>query len=135
MEIVRTFSRLADIVGDGQTEVRSPLESNQPKVVVSMGGAAKPETLIVTRHAGIVEWLAQHGITGEIKPPPQVGRDDVTGKVVVGALPLHLAALALEVIVVDMPGLKPEQRGQDLTPAEMDAAGAQISRYVVRKVD
>src|SRR3990167_6526893 len=48
--------------------------------------------VIVTRHAGLVEWLAAHGITGAVIA--QAAPDDVSGKHVVGALPLHLAALA-----------------------------------------
>ncbi len=96
-------------------------------------GAPVRETVIVTRHAGMVEWLALHGYTGNVLA--QVKRSDVIGKVVVGVLPMHLAAVAAEIVTVDMPGLTPEQRGQDLTPAEMDAAGATISRYVVTKIE
>lgn len=90
------------------------------------------ETIICTRHAGLVAWLAAHGITGEVRP--QVAAADVRGKRVIGALPLHLAAEAAEVVAVDMPGLTQAQRGQDLSPAEMDAAGAAISTYVVRRI-
>lgn len=88
------------------------------------------ETVIVTRHVGLVEWLALRGITG--KTIVHATEDDVRGKRVVGALPMHLAALAAEIVVVDMPRLVTEQRGLDLTPAEMDAAGASLSRYQVR---
>lgn len=66
--------------------------------------------LIVTRHVGLVEWLAQRGITGEViahATPDQVG-----GRHVVGALPMHLAASAASV---------------------MDAGGASLTRYVVSK--
>jgi len=90
--------------------------------------------VIVSRHSGAVEWLRQQGITGEVIP--HVGdAAQIQGRIVVGALPLHLAAECAEVWAVDMPGLRPEQRGQDLTPSEMDAAGASITRYVVRRVE
>ena len=56
------------------------------------------EFLIVSRHAGAVEWLADRGITGDVMS--QVGPDDVTGKHVVGNIPLHLACLAGQVIVI-----------------------------------
>jgi len=90
------------------------------------------QPLIVTRHAGLVEWLTRRGITGEViqhvtSPALVAGRD------VIGALPLHLAAEAASVTVVDMPLLTPEQRGKDLTPEEMDEAGATLRRYVVRQ--
>ena len=89
------------------------------------------ETIIVTRHAGLVEWLAGRGITGKVIA--QATAADVRGKRVIGVLPLHLAAEAAEVVTVDMPGLKPEQRGQDLSPEQMDAAGAALSVYIVTR--
>ena len=86
---------------------------------------------IITRHSGLVEWLKQHGVSGEIishvDDPSQVD-----GKVVYGILPFHLAAQALAVVTVDMPGLKPEQRGKDISPAEMDLAGASLQAYIIR---
>ena len=92
------------------------------------------DTIIVTRHGGLIDWLAQRGITGDVvshvNTPSQV-----EGKRVYGVLPLHLAALAAEVIVVDMPRLDPELRGTDLTPAQMDAAGATLARYRVERLD
>ena len=107
------------------------LDGNQ-EAAERLGGATQTQTLIVTRHAGMVEWLRQNGYTGVVMP--QVTQSDVRGKIVVGVLPLHLAALAAEIVTVDMPSLTSEQRGRDLTPAEMDAAGAAINRYVVRRV-
>jgi len=90
------------------------------------------ETLIVTRHAGAVEWLRRRGIVGEVAA--QVSAEQVRGRIVVGILPLHLAAEAQEVLSLDMPCLTSEQRGKDLTPEEMDAAGATLTRYVVNRV-
>jgi len=87
------------------------------------------ETVIVSRHAGAVEWLAARGITGEVIA--QATPEDVAGKVVIGNLPLHLAAMTHQIGSIDMPGLRADQRGKDLTPAEMDAAGACIRWYVV----
>ena len=91
------------------------------------------ETVIVTRHAGAVAWLAEQGVTGEViahvTAPAQI-----TGKVVIGALPLHLAAVAAKIGSIDLPGLTAERRGKDLTPAEMDAAGATLRWYVVEAI-
>jgi len=88
--------------------------------------------VIVTRHNGLVQWLAGHGITGSVIA--QAAPSDVKGKDVVGVLPLHLASMAKSITVVDMPGLRPDQRGTNLTPDEMDQAGATMSKYVVTKV-
>lgn len=90
-----------------------------------------PPTVIVSRHAGAVEWLRQRGFEGKVIA--QATRNDVVGCVVVGVVPLWLAAAAAEVWVIDMPDLKEEQRGKDLTPAEMDAAGASITQYYVTR--
>jgi CRISPR-associated protein Csx16 len=88
------------------------------------------ETIIVTRHAGAVEWLRSQGITGDVLTHV-ADATQIAGKRVVGALPLHLAVHAAAVGSISMPALRPEQRGRDLTPAEMDAAGAVIQWYVV----
>jgi len=90
------------------------------------------DIVIVSRHAGAVEWLRRHGITGRVIE--HATAEDVRGRVVYGTLPLHLAAEAARVVTIDLPRLRPEQRGQDLTPAEMDAAGAALVAYEVRRV-
>jgi putative CRISPR-associated protein (TIGR02620 family) len=89
--------------------------------------------VIVSRHQGLVDWLAQRGIVGKVIA--HATPDDIVGKDVIGNLPLHLASLAKSVTVVDMPNLPPDWRGQDLSPDQMDQAGATLSHYVVRKVD
>ncbi len=86
--------------------------------------------VIITRHQGQVSWLAQRGIAGQVIA--HATPDDIRGKDVIGNLPLHLAALAESITTIDLPGLTPEQRGKDLSPAEMDAAGASLTKYVVR---
>lgn len=89
--------------------------------------------VIISRHAGAVEWLEQLGITGDVIS--HATPEDVQGKDVIGNLPLHLAALAKSVTVIGLPDLDPELRGQDLTPEQMDEAGANLTRYVVRQQD
>ena len=90
------------------------------------------EVVIVSRHAGAIEWLARQGIAGTVIE--QATAEDVFDSVVIGNLPLHLAAAAHKVGSIDLPGLTREQRGRDLTPEEMDAAGAVIRWYVVEAV-
>jgi len=92
--------------------------------------AETESVVIVTRHAGAVEWLRlRHGITGRVITHAEA--TDVADKIVIGVLPLHLAALAARVISIDLPGLRPDQRGKDLTPDEMDEAGATLEIYHV----
>ena len=87
--------------------------------------------VIVTRHAGLVEWLRRHGVDGEVVSQATVSV--VAGKDVYGVLPLYLAARAASITTVDMPLLRPDQRGVDLAPDEMDAAGAVMTRYRVTR--
>ena len=94
---------------------------------------AAMDTIICTRHAGLVAWLAARGITGEVISHV-TSPDQVAGRVVYGVLPLHLAAEAEEVVVVDMPRLPAELRGVDLTPEQMDKAGATLARYRVERL-
>ncbi len=89
--------------------------------------------VIVSRHQGLVEWLRRKGIEGEVIA--HATEDDVRGKDVIGNLPLHLASVAKSVTVVDMPALPADWRGKDITPDQMDQAGATLTRYVVQKVD
>lgn len=114
---LKVCETLRPIVGD------SPAQPSQSTL----------QTVIITRHAGLVAWLAERGITGQVID--HATPDDVRGKHVVGALPLHLAALAERITVVDLPGLATEQRGKDLTPTEMDAAGASLETYRITKVE
>lgn len=97
-----------------------------------MSSRSRP-LVIVSRHAGLIAWLASHGITGRVIP--HLGPQDVReGEDVVGVLPVHIVDALLRedvyrrVWLVLLPDLAPEQRGRELTPAEMDAAGAQIVR-------
>ena len=88
----------------------------------------KEDTIIVTRHKGLVEWLNRYGITGEVKA--SVTPDDIRGKHVIGALPAHIAKDAFCVTSVDY--ICPfEKRGQELTADELEALGAKLFTYVV----
>ena len=109
------YRRLREAIAEADYNDSVELDDQQP--------------LIVTRHAGLVEWLRLHGVTGEVIP--HATEENVRGRVVYGVLPLNLAAAAARVYAIDLPGLKPEQRGKDLTPDEMDDAGATLRGYRV----
>ena len=89
------------------------------------------DTIIVTRHQGLVEWLKTRGITGDVIPSAKA--EDVRGKRVVGALPLYLAAEADSVVAVEY-FCPPELRGQDLSAAQLDELGAKLSEFKVQRV-
>ena len=89
------------------------------------------ETVIVTRHQGLVEVLSSMGITGKVVAHATL--TDVKGKVVIGVLPMHLAAQTVMFGEISLT-LTAEQRGKELSAQEvrnaMSADG--ISWYVVR---
>ena len=87
-------------------------------------------TIIVTRHSGLVDWLSQRGITGKVIA--SATPDDVRGMHVIGALPLHLAALADKVTTVDY-FCPMELRGKDLTAQQLDDLGAVLNTYKVTR--
>lgn len=86
--------------------------------------------VIVSRHAGAIEWLKRQGITGEVishvDDPAQI-----RGRIVIGNLPLHLAAEASIIGSIELPNLRPDQRGKDLTADEMEEADARLAWYAV----
>lgn len=92
---------------------------------------ADNNTIIVTRHTGLIDWLASRGITGKIIA--SATPDDVRGKHVIGALPLHLAALADRVTTVDF-NCPMDLRGKDLTSQQLDDLGAKLSTFKVTAI-
>ena len=86
--------------------------------------------IIVTRHLGAVEFLRSE--VPDLTDAPvmaSVNAEDVAGQRVFGNLPMHLAALAAEVNVVEFSGDAP--RGTEYTAEQMRSAGARIVRYRV----
>jgi putative CRISPR-associated protein (TIGR02620 family) len=91
------------------------------------------ETVIVTRHQGLVEVLAEMGYTGKVISHATL--DDVRGKVVIGVLPMHLASQTVMFGEVTLK-LTPEQRGKELSAQEVRQAMEDgISWYMVRTED
>lgn len=89
--------------------------------------------LIVSRHPAAVEFIRTNApdfAGAEVKAVATA--DDVRGAVVGGNLPLHLAALAVQVVAVEFTGDPP--RGAEYGQAEMIAAGARLARYTVAAV-
>lgn len=93
--------------------------------------AIKINTIIVTRHPGLVEWLERQGITGEVKASVTV--EDIKGKHVVGALPAHIAQWADYITSVDY-SCPFEMRGKELTADQLNKYGAKLFDYRVTPV-
>lgn len=91
------------------------------------------DVLIVTRHVGAVEYLRQAGVTGEVVAHATV--ENVSGRHVYGNIPFWLAVHAASVTAIEMPYLRSNQRGRNLSPDEMREAGARLATYVVMRGD
>jgi len=93
---------------------------------------------VVTRHAGLVQWLDEHGyviIDGEQPTIVDHVTDELIeqlkpGDAVIGIAPPHLIARinarGARFFAVELPRLPREWRGKELTPEMMDEAGAEV---------
>ena len=87
------------------------------------------DIIIVTRHAGLVTFLRGLGYSGPVVE--HATAENVRRKVVIGVLPMHLAAEAAAVgsVVMDLPR---EKRGQELSVEEVEEFFDRIDWFVVR---
>lgn len=88
-------------------------------------------TVVVTRHPALVQFLRNRGmITEGNRIIEHATQSDIYGKTIIGNVSLGLAAMAREVITVDL-GLTREQRGRELSLADIEGASPVIRRYRV----
>lgn len=93
-------------------------------------------TWLVTRHASTIEWARRRGFIGAADKvvASLAARDVRRGDVVIGTLPVHLAAEVCANggrylhIAMDVP---PEQYGKELSPEDMEACGADCRPFIV----
>ena len=94
-------------------------------------------TYFVTRHAGAFEWAARQGIAIDRTVPHLDPSEIRPGNVVIGTLPVHLAAEVCARgaryvhLVLELPL---ESRGLELTPEEMARCGARLVEYQVERI-
>lgn len=94
-------------------------------------------TWLVTRHPGALAWLLEQGFT-EVKHVPHLQIGEVAaGDVVVGTLPVHLAADVCRRgarylhLALDIP---PDLRGVELSMAQMAQCRARLEEYRVEHI-
>ncbi len=90
--------------------------------------------VVVSRHEGLLNWLRSHypELMEGAEIIPHASTEDVCGKVVVGNLPLPLAAGAKAIYtpVYDVP---PELRGKELTAEDLERLGCHLEAFEVRR--
>lgn len=96
--------------------------------------------VIVTRHPALVQYL-KYDCNLDFAPgwecvthvAPEQEIELLSGKVVAGVLPLHLAALC-EAVIVPTIIVPPELRGMELTLTDLRNLGVTLETYKVSKV-
>ena len=101
--------------------------SSSSFVIVSRHGATPAYCREYLRGLGVEDVDSVVHIAGNAT------EDDVRGKIVVGNVPMHLGALALEVHAVEYPAFPP--RGAEYSIEDMIAAGVRVSVYVISRKD
>ena len=131
VEHAREFDRLSESAEAGgaaglEPELASAREENLAR--------ERARALVVTRHAALAAYLREIGAVGEdAEIIAHAGAEQIAGRVVAGPLPLHLAALAIEIVHVPL-AVPPELRGAELTLEQVRALAGPVERYRVRKV-
>jgi len=92
--------------------------------------------IIVTRHSGAIEWLRANGFVGEIIS--HLTADTILpDNIYIGVLPLPMIQQILEAgsrfFLLVMPEVSLPQRDREMSPGEMDAAGAKLME--VKKIE
>lgn len=73
-----------------------------------------PETVVVTRHKALVHLIRETQMADEnVKVIEHATESDITGKRVIGILPLHLACKAEQITELPL-NVPPELRGKEL---------------------
>ena len=89
--------------------------------------------IIITRHKGLVEYLAQQGIKGAVVLSHATEKD-VTGRDVIGVLPLRLACLTQRFVEVSLT-IPLELRGVEMTLEQIKSCKPVLQEYVINKIN
>lgn len=90
----------------------------------------------ISRHPGAVQWLAEQGLAVDVCVPHLQACEVAPGDVVIGTLPVQLAAevcaRGAQYWHLQLPLLPLALRGQELSPEQMSQYGASLVRFEVR---
>ena len=127
-EHARELDRVAEAGGELEPEL-ARLRAERARL-----RAERARALVVTRHAALATYLVEIGAVGpDAEFIPHAGAEQIAGRVVAGPLPLHLAALALEIVHVPLT-TPAELRGVELTIEQVRTLAGPVERYRVARV-
>lgn len=93
------------------------------------------KNVIITRHDGAIKWLASRGIEGEIIEHFNGYVEENT--TYIGILPVPMIHNILskggKFVLLSLPSIAFKERGNELSPSEMDKAGAAL--YEIKHLD
>src|SRR5690606_29837639 len=117
----------------GSTSTKAPDKARTKPTTKAPDKARQKE--VVTRHNAIVDYMREIGLIDETTPVYQhVRASMIEGKHVLGALPLHLMAVAAKVTVIPLRHLPYHLRGQELSLEEVRMYAGPPVTYEVREV-
>lgn len=92
-------------------------------------------TIVITRHTALVAYLREIGLIDDTTPiiPHCSDPEQIRGKIVIGPIPLHLAAHAECIINIPLK-LDQGDRGRELSLEEVRARAGKPERYMVRRI-
>jgi CRISPR-associated protein Csx16 len=94
-------------------------------------------TTLITRHPGAIEWAARQGLQVDRQIAHLEPADIQPGDVVIGTLPVNLAAQVFERggrfynLTLDLP---PEARGRELSADDLERYGARLEEYSIQMI-
>jgi CRISPR-associated protein Csx16 len=94
-------------------------------------------TFFISRHPGALDWAAEEGLAVDARLAHLDPETIQPGDVVIGTLPIHLAARVCERggrylhLSLELP---PEQRGRELSAADLRRCGARLEEYRVTRL-
>jgi putative CRISPR-associated protein (TIGR02620 family) len=114
-----------------QGQELSEFEAGRVAALTDWAKMPPAETMVVTRHPGLVQYLVAEGlIDNDTQVVEHATPELVSGRHVIGVLPLWLAAEAASVTEIPM-SIPPELRGTELTAEQTRRYAGPGRTYVV----
>lgn len=134
-EVAKTYGKRPGRRGSTSTKSPTKAPDKAPTKAPTKAADKALQKVVVTRHNALVDYMREIGLIDETTPVYQhVRASMIEGKHVLGALPLHLMAVAAKVTVIPLRNLPYHLRGQELSLEEVRMYAGPPVTYEVREV-